>query len=147
VYEERLWPPTWAWLATTAFAATLGFAFWVPYGPTVGLAVGAAAVALTLVGLVGASGRVGLGQGVLRAGRARLPVSVVSAVTALDESAAHDLLGAGADARAFLFQRGWVRTAVRLDLDDPQDQVPYWFVSTRHPQDLAAAVEAARESG
>lgn len=147
MYEERLWPPGWAWLGATAFAATLGFAFWVPYGTTVGLVVGALAVGLTLAGLVAAAGRVSLREAVLRAGPARLPLSVVSTVTALDAAAAADLLGAHADARAYLYQRGWVRTAVRLDLDDPQDRVPYWFVSTRRPQQLAAAVEAARRSG
>lgn len=147
MYEERLWPPTWAWLAATAFAATLGFAFWVPYGAAVGLVVGALAVGLTLAGLAAAAGRVSLGDGVLRTGPARLPLTVVSAVTVLDDAQATDLLGAGADARAYLYQRGWVRTAVRLDLDDPQDRVPYWYVSTRRPQELAAAVEAARTSG
>jgi hypothetical protein len=34
---------------------------------------------------------------------------------------------------------------VRIDLADPDDPTPYWFVSTRHPERLVAALERARE--
>ena len=34
-----------------------------------------------------------------------------------------------------------MRTAVEITLDDPEDPVPYWLVSTRRPQQLAAALQ------
>lgn len=143
-HDERLWPPAWMWVVAVTVAASLGFAFWVPYGLDVGLPVGLAAVAATIGGLVAAGGRVRLADGVLHAGPASLPVGVVGTVSVLDGAAVRDLVGAAADARAYLYLRGWVRTGVRVDLDDPQDVVPYWYVSTRHPDALAAALTAAR---
>ena len=42
--------------------------------------------------------------------------------------------------------RGWVPGGVRAEVRDPADPTPYWFVASRHPAALAAAVEAARVS-
>ena len=33
--------------------------------------------------------------------------------------------------------RPYIKTAVEITLDDPDDPVPYWLVSTRHPHRLA----------
>ena len=42
--------------------------------------------------------------------------------------------------------RPYIRTAVEITLDDPEDPVPYWLVSTRHPQQLAEALKEAASS-
>jgi hypothetical protein len=42
--------------------------------------------------------------------------------------------------------RPYVKTAVEITLADPDDPVPYWLVSTRHPQRLAAAMQEAASS-
>jgi len=62
----------------------------------------------------------------------------------LDAEALRRQAGPQLDARAHLLLRGWVRGGLRLELVDPQDPTPYWLVSARHPERLAAAVEAAR---
>ena len=67
----------------------------------------------------------------LVAGRARLDFGSVGAVTPLDAPAAALLRGRGADPRAYLLLRPWVQTAVRVEVDDPDDPAPYWYVSTR----------------
>ncbi len=143
-YAERLWPPVAAWIVAAAVAASLGLAFGVPYGATVGTFVGAVAVSATLAGLVALAGRVEVVAGELRAGRAHLPIQVIARAVPLDTEAAARLRGREGDARAYLFLRGWVPTAVRVDLADPRDPTPYWYVSTRRPAALAGAVEAAR---
>lgn len=45
-----------------------------------------------------------------------------------------------ADARAFMLLRGYVETAVRVEVTDPDDPTPYVYLSTRNPQGLAAAL-------
>ncbi len=42
--------------------------------------------------------------------------------------------------------RGYVPTAVRVEVTDPQDPTPYVYLSTRHPQRLVEALASARES-
>jgi hypothetical protein len=80
----------------------------------------------------------------LVAGRAQLPLEFAGAVTPLDAEAARSLRGREADTRAFLYLRGGIPAAVRIDVDDSDDPAPYWYVSTRHPEALARAIEAAR---
>ncbi len=80
----------------------------------------------------------------LRAGPARLPLEDAGSVRALDASAAWRLRGPEADPRAYLYLRGWVPTAIRIEVVDASDPAPYWYVSTRHPEALVAAVDAAR---
>jgi hypothetical protein len=47
------------------------------------------------------------------------------------------------DARAWLVIRAWVDPVVRIELGDPEDPAPYWLVSSRKPQKLVAALQAA----
>jgi hypothetical protein len=34
-----------------------------------------------------------------------------------------------------------------VDVTDPTDPTPYWYVATRQPQQLASALDAARVAG
>ena len=50
--------------------------------------------------------------------------------------------GRDADARAYLLLRPYLKRAVRVEITDPADPTPYWLVSTRHPDELAARSRA-----
>src|SRR5690606_42134208 len=113
-----------------------------PGGSVPGAAGAAAIVAGVLFGC--GRGRVAVGDATFVAGRARLPLWAVGDVPALDAEAARDARGAGADRRAYFLLRAYIPGAVRVTVDDPDDPVPYWYVSTRHPERLAAALTAAR---
>ena len=60
----------------------------------------------------------------------------------MDAEGARALQTHQADARAFLLLRSYVRTAVRVENVDPADPTPYLYLSTRKPEELAAAVNA-----
>ncbi|MGO2111963.1 MAG: DUF3093 family protein, partial [Pseudoclavibacter sp.] len=49
------------------------------------------------------------------------------------------------DARAWLCLRGWSGTSARVEVIDESDPVPYWLFSTRHPDAVRAAIDAARK--
>lgn len=145
-YRERLWAPWWLWLVSAAFAATFGIAFAVPLGTAWGGGALLVAEGVVAAALGGMSVLVEVRDDQLVAGRARLPLTSMGRVTPLDAEAASTLRGVGADPRAYLVLRGWVPTAVRIDLDDPADPTPYWYVSTRHPDLLAAALRGRRSA-
>ena len=42
--------------------------------------------------------------------------------------------------------RGWVDPVVRVGIEDPDDPVPYWLISTRRPEDLIRALDEARRT-
>jgi hypothetical protein len=139
-YRERLAPPFWWWLLLLLWTASLGIAFGYVLG--VGIGIGVFVVGAGLLGWISASvaDEVTVGDDGLRVGRAYLSPDAVGAVTSLDAAAARELRGRGGDARAHLLLRGWIPTAVRIDLTDPDDPHPYWYLSTRRPDDLAAAL-------
>jgi len=146
-HAERLTVPLRWWAQGTMLVAS----FWLavlaatPDHEAIAWVVTAAALAL-MVGLFLAYGsaRVEVRDGHLRAGRARVPLSYVGAVRELDAEGLRRQAGVDADARAYLLLRPYLKRGVRVDLTDPQDPTPYWLVACRRPQELVAAVEAAR---
>jgi hypothetical protein len=144
-YDERLRVPLRWWALGTMFVASLLIAFLV--ATPLWLALSAAGIVVVVwVGIFVSypSARVSVGDGVLTAGRARVPVAQVGNVRALDPEATRLLVGREADARAYLLIRPYLRRAVRVDIADPADPAPYWLVSTRRPDRLVAALLAAR---
>lgn len=126
---------------------TIIWIVWVVAPGTAALATGAAAAVAVVAALLRFGSTVvavhaGPDGGLLFAGRGRLPIRVVSDVTALDATQLRRQAGVDADARAFLVLPPFVPTAVRVDLTDPKDPTPYWLVATRRPHELAAAIAA-----
>lgn len=87
--------------------------------------------------------RVRLRDGVLTANRKELPVMSIAGVSALDQEQTRLRIGPQADPAAVLVHKGWIRTSIMLRLSNP-NPTPYWVVSTRRPDELAAAIKAAR---
>jgi hypothetical protein len=85
-------------------------------------------------------------DGTLRAGKAELPLDKTSDVVPLDEKQAALLRGPKADPAAHLMLRPYLKRAVYIKLADPGSGVPYWLVATRHPAELATAIERGRQS-
>jgi Protein of unknown function (DUF3093) len=138
-------PAPWAlWAVALGLVAFLAVAIEAALGPWAGSVVLVVAAVGVAMGLRGTTGRISIEAASLHAGRAALPLDAAGAAVALDAEAARWLRGPGADPRAYLYLRSWVPTAVRVDVTDPGDPAPYWYVSTRHPEALVAAIEAAR---
>jgi hypothetical protein len=123
------------------FAAMVSVAF-VPLDPRAAVVVGLAVLGAGAAVLVGLAPRVEVRDGVLRAGGAFIPVDLLGDAVALDADATRVELGPRLDARAHLCLRGWIHSAVRVEVLDPQDPTPYWVVSTRRPEALVAALHA-----
>jgi len=140
-YDERLGVPLRWWALATTFLATVLIAFLVSTPTWVALGGTTALVAIVVGVFLGyGRARVRVADGVLQAGRARIPVRHVGRVDALDADATRRLAGRDADARAYLLIRPYLRRAVRVEIVDPADPTPYWLVATRHPDRLAAAL-------
>ena len=54
--------------------------------------------------------------------------------------------GREADVRAFLLLRPYLKRAVKVETTDPADPAPYWLLSSRRPDDLAAAVNGLTDT-
>ena len=144
---ERLRASWWMWPAVLAVDAIVGFEVligfpalpaWVPFAVLLPLT----AAALLRAGRI----RVTVTGDEFQVDDARLPVSVISDVVALDTAGKREALGVGAHPLAFVIQRPWIGPAVQVLLDDPADPTPYWVISTRRPVELATALLEAKRS-
>ena len=143
MYDERLGVPLRWWVQATMFLASIWLAFVVALPQVVAwTAAGVLAGGVVALFVGYGAARVRVVDGVLRAGRAQIPVALLANPVPLDPEAARLLAGRDADARAFLLLRPYVKRAVRVDVVDPADPTPYWLVSTRRPEELAAALSA-----
>jgi hypothetical protein len=91
--------------------------------------------------------RIRVADETFQAGRAQITVDMLGSVLPLDADATRRQAGVDADARAYLVLRPYVKRAVRVTLEDRADPTPYWLVSSRHPDALAAALTGARLAG
>ncbi len=142
-YQERLFVPLRWWVQATMLLASLWLAF------IVSMPAAAAWTATALVVLVVFGGLAWLGNarvevrdGSLYVGPAHIALDLLGPAEPLDAEGTRRVHGVDADARAFLYTRPYLKRSVRLPVLDPADRTPYWLVSTRHPQRLAAALSA-----
>jgi len=148
VYDERLGVPLRWWALATMFLASMLLAFLVATPLWIALTGTAVLVVLVLTLFLGyGAARISVHDGVLTAGRARIPLAHVGDVVPLDADDTRRLAGRDADARAYLLLRPYLRRAVRIRIDDPADPTPYWLVSTRRPERLAAALRRTGPGG
>ncbi|QXQ15200.1 DUF3093 domain-containing protein [Skermania piniformis] len=143
-YSERLRVPWWWWPIAFALTGLLaaeihlgapGVRSWLPYLLLLPVPI------MTLHWLGRLPVTVGSGADrELRVGRAHIPVRLIARAAAIPATAKSAALGRQLDPAAFVQHRPWVGPMVLLVIDDPTDPTPYWLVSTRHPDQLLAAL-------
>ena len=146
-YAEHLRVPLRWWVQATMFLATVWLAFIVSTPPWLAWTASAVLLAGTygLFWLLG-SALIEVRDGVLRAGRAHIPLHLLGTPEPLDAEGTRRVHGVEADARAFLLTRPYLKRSLRVPVTDPADPTPYWLLSTRHPSALAAAISAQADA-
>ena len=141
-YRERLLVPVSYWLTAVPVVVLLGaeaYFFVDGYLPVVTIVALYAIVAAFLLNW--GSATIEITGGVLRAGRDTLALDDASEVIALNAEQAALLRGPRADPAAHLQLRPYLKRAVCVRLtENAAAGVPYWLLSTRHPDRLAAAL-------
>ena len=142
-YAEVLRVPLRWWALSTMFHVAVFVAFAVATPLPVAVATAGVLVLLTTTWFLSyGSARLEVTDGVFRAGRARIEVRWLAEPRPLDAEETWRAAGPGADARAWLVLRPYLRESVMVQVVDPADPVPYWLVSTRRPGQLAASLDA-----
>ena len=150
-YRERLHVPLAWWLLAVPIVLILGGTLYAglpwPWPIVIigGLGAGCAALLIAL-----GRATVEVDDAALRTGGAVLPLTAISEVVALDERQSARLRGPRADPAARFYSRPYLKESVYVAVDpaaEGDSRVPYWVVGTRHPADLAAAIERCRIRG
>jgi len=141
LFSERLWPGPGAWIIV-AVLSLAGILVLAPIG--IGYGIAAAIVIFLLVGgaLYANTPRIEVTATEFRAGKAVIDRAFLGEVQAFSQDEAFQERGPRLNGLAFLCIRGWVDPVVRVEITDPEDETPYWLVSTRRPQQLVAALSS-----
>jgi len=142
-FRERLTPGPWMFVALLLLVPAVMLVM-TPLNPALAVPVAVVLYLVIAASLVLLAPVVTVADGVLTAGRARIPVAQLGPVEVLGEGSLREAIGPGADARAYLMVRGYIHGGIKVGVNDPADPTPYWVVTSRKPQTLSAAIEAAR---
>lgn len=145
VVREQLIVPWWMWPVTLAVACGMaleiglgvpGVTTWLPFA----VLLPAATLVLLRLGRI----KILVRDQHLHVDDANLPAEFIGEIEILSGTKLRDALSAQLHPLAFVIQRPWVRSALRIHVNDPQDPTPYWIVSTRRPATLRQALQKSK---
>ncbi len=140
-YRERLVVPAGLWALVLVVALVVAATLHGGAGGARAVVPYLLVLPLTVVLLLFASRHeVVVADGVLAVPGARIGLSQIGGVTPLDRDGTRRLRGPLAQPRAFVAVRSWQSRSVRIQIEDPDDDTPYWLVGTRNPDALVAAL-------
>lgn len=144
-FSERLWPSTMFFIALLLIVPSFTVLL-TPFSIQAGFITGIIVYVLTCAIFVLASRKVSVEDGTFAAGQASIDVQHLGEIEVLDAHELRIAIGRRLDARAYLCVSGWIHSGVRIAINDPGDDTPYWVVTTRRPQALVKAIRSAQST-
>ena len=139
-YRERVLPRAFT-LLPLLLIPPISYLTFLPFNELLGLGVGIAVVAVTLVSIWFAAPVIEIDEAGLAVGDIQLPLANIGAVTAVPATEAFRERGPELNPMAFRRFQSSVRTMVKVEVLDAEDPTPYWLVSTRNPELVKTALE------
>lgn len=139
VFREKLWPSFWIWLVAAGLSGA-GILVFAPISMAAGVTAAVVLFAILTVLLVLSTPSITVTAETLRVGRASIERRFVGSAEAFRGSDATAERGTRLNGLAFMCIRGWIDPVVRIEITDPADRTPYWLASSRHPDELVAAL-------
>lgn len=138
-YRERLLPGIGffvAWLLIVPAVALIMF----PINKQIAIPVAVILYVAIVIIFIALSPVLEVKDGMLRAGRASIPVELIGEITPLGSESLRLTIGPEADARNYLLVRGWIHLGLKLEIVDESDPTPNWILTSRKPLALAQAL-------
>lgn len=140
-YRERLWSSPWTFVSTALIIPAVLLVF-IPISLVAGAVIAIVLYGGCVVTLVVSAPVVTVTVDELRAGRAHISRQLLGTAHVFTGDEAFIERGQRLDARAWLLLKGSIRSVVKVPLADANDPAPYWLISSRRPDALAAAINA-----
>jgi hypothetical protein len=145
-YRERLRAPVSWWITGMAVMFMFGSLVWFGFPLWVAAVTYGTLFALTAALFLNwGRASIDIYGGQLLANGSQLELADAGEVRDLDEAQTRVMRGPRADPRAHMLIRPYLRKAVYIEVTSPDPAVPYWLLFTRRPEQLAAAIESARQ--
>jgi hypothetical protein len=139
IYRERVLPSAATFLLPLVLAI-LSFAMLLPLSETAAWLTSLALAAFMTAILLFKAPQIRVSPEFLAVGRARISRKYIGKVAAVSSEQSFAERGHLLDANAFTSIQGSIKIMVKVEIVDPKDPAPYWLFTTRHPDELVAAL-------
>jgi len=138
IFKEVLRPPIWVLAFIYFLFLSIVLSIWAVFDTRVTLATLAiSTVALIWIAITMKS-EITFDGDLLRIDKAKIERKYLGQVTILDRSAMRLLRTRDADPAAYLAIKFWEPQGLRIDLNDPRDKTPYWLITSKRGEEIAA---------
>lgn len=138
IFREVLRPPIWLLAFIYFLFLSIVLSVWAALGNRATLIT----LALSTIALIWISismtSEITFDGEVLRIDKANIELKYLGKATVLDKNAMRLLRTRDADPAAYLAIKFWETRGVRIDLNDPRDKTPYWLVTSKRGEEIAA---------
>lgn len=141
-YKEVIRAPLWLLAFIYFLFFSLALSIWAAFGNSPAL-IALGILTLSLIYLFFKTElKIKVDEDKLYVGRAWIDRKFLGETTALEPAQLKLIRTRDADPSAYLAIRFWASKAVKIQIDDPRDQTPYWLVTSKKTHDLVKALKS-----
>ena len=141
IFKEVLRPPIWLLAFIYFFLLSLVIAIWAAFDTSAAVAALMAATVTLIYAAISMRSSISIDERELRIDRAHIDLKYIGGVDVLNTSQMRLLRTRDADPAAFLAIKFWISTGVRITVLDPRDPTPYWLVTSKRGDEIAALLK------
>jgi len=138
IFREVLRPPIWVLAFIYFLLLSIVLSVWAAFDTRATLITLAISTLALIWIAIAMKSEITFDGNVLRIDQANIDKKYLGKVTVLDRSAMRLLRTRDADPAAYLAIKFWEPRGLRIDLNDSRDATPYWLITSKRGEELAA---------
>ena len=141
IFKEVLRPPIWLLAFIYFLLLSLVIAIWAAFDTSAAVAALMAATVTLIYAAISMRSSILIDERGLRIDRAHIDLKYIGSVDVLNTSQMRLLRTRDADPAAYLAIKFWISTGVKITVLDPRDPTPYWLVTSKRGDEMAALLK------
>jgi hypothetical protein len=138
IFREVLRPPIWVLAFIYFLLLSIVLSVWAAFDTRATLITLAISTLALIWIAIAMKSEITFDGNVLRIDQANIDKKYLGKVTVLDRSAMRLLRTRDADPAAYLAIKFWEPRGLRIDLNDSRDATPYWLITSKRGEEIAA---------
>lgn len=134
-------PPIWLLAFIYFLLLSLVIAIWAAFDTSAAVSALIAATIALIYAAVAMRSSISIDERELRIDRAHIDLKYIGGVDVLNTSQMRLLRTRDADPAAYLAIKFWISTGVQITVLDPRDPTPYWLVTSKRGDEIAALLK------
>lgn len=142
LFKEVIRPPFWLIAFMYFMLFSLVLAVWAALGNNAAFNAFAISIVIGIVAIYLGTSTITVDGGELRIKRAHIPIEYLGKSEIIGKKEFGFARTRGADPAAYFATTFWISQGITVEVIDKRDPTPYWLISTRKAEELAAALKA-----